>query len=110
MIAKLTSALLKGDVTPPPSKSQAHRVVIAAALAKGESHITPLSLSMDIKATLGAVTTLGASYDPERETVTGMGGCLFPKDGQYKINCEESGSTLRFMIPISLAVAGGKGD
>lgn len=107
MMLKLTPAQLKGDVIPPPSKSQAHRAVIAAALSKGKSHVAPLALSMDIKATLDAVEVLGASYDPVTETIEGIEGRMPERDGLPEIDCAESGSTLRFLIPIALALCGG---
>ena len=54
-------APLSGTVTPPPSKSQAHRLLIAAALADGESVITNVALSQDIEATLRCLGELGVT-------------------------------------------------
>ena len=82
--------LLKGNITPPPSKSQAHRVVIAAALAEGKCGSVVPGLSQDIDATLACMAAL---HD--------RGGAL------PRLDCGESGSTLRFLIPVALAVAGG---
>ena len=107
MKLKLSPARLQGDITPPPSKSQAHRAVIAAALAKGTSRVVPLSSSMDILATLGAVESLGASYDEKTGVMTGRDASYIKADALPQIDCAESGSTLRFLIPIALAVAGG---
>ncbi|MBQ1351675.1 MAG: 3-phosphoshikimate 1-carboxyvinyltransferase [Oscillospiraceae bacterium] len=107
MKLKISPACLGGDVTPPPSKSQAHRAVIAAALAKGSSHIAPLSPSMDILATLGAVEALGASYEKKTGVVTGCDAVRIKAETLPQIDCAESGSTLRFLIPVALAVAGG---
>ena len=50
---------LAGAVTPPPSKSQAHRLIIAAALARGESRLENVDLSQDIRATLSCLEALG---------------------------------------------------
>ena len=56
----ITPTKLKGSVTPPPSKSQAHRLIIAAALAAGESVLTNVAYSQDIEATLSCMEALGA--------------------------------------------------
>lgn len=97
---------LSGAIVPPASKSQSHRLVIAAALATGESHLENLSMSQDIRATLDCMSALGASWDGE--TLTGMGGiCGAVRPELPRLDCCESGSTLRFLIPVALAAAGG---
>ena len=83
----------------PPSKSMGHRAVLAAGLATGLSRVYNLGMSQDIKATLGAVRQFGAKVRPTDRFVDieGRGGfatILRPVD------CGESGSTLRFLIPI----------
>ncbi len=101
---------LKGAVTPPPSKSQAHRVILAAALAKGKSRLENVAFSQDILATLSCVEALGARWEQKGERtleITGMGGVFRPGKELPRFDCGESGSTLRFLIPIALAVAGG---
>ena len=100
---------LTGAVTPPPSKSQAHRLIIAAALAQGESRLENVDLSQDIRATLGCMEALGADWSLEDRTLTVQGfGGEAQLDGQLPhFDCGESGSTLRFLIPIALAAAGG---
>lgn len=101
---------LSGAVTPPPSKSQAHRLLIAAALAEGESTLHNIARSQDIEATLRCVTALGGSWtetSPGTLTVTGIGGRRFSGGDLPRLDCGESGSTLRFFIPIAMAVAGG---
>ena len=101
---------LSGAVTPPPSKSQAHRLLIAAALAEGTSTLHNIARSQDIEATLRCVTALGGSWtetSPGTLTVTGIGGRRFSGGELPQLDCGESGSTLRFFIPIALAVAGG---
>ena len=78
----------QGIVTPPPSKSLSHRAVICAALAGGKSEIENLGRSDDIDATLSAMRILsGASRRGADEAVA--------------IDCGESGSTLRFLLPIA---------
>ena len=104
---------LSGAITPPPSKSQAHRLIIAAALAEGESVLSNVAFSQDIEATLGCMKALGAKAAVEDSTVTitGVGGRRTPfagcMVGAPHLDCGESGSTLRFLIPVALAVAGG---
>ncbi len=103
----ITPALLRGAVTPPPSKSQTHRLIIAAALARGESVLSPVVMNRDIEATLGCVKALGANWTLEGDILTVRGASGSPPDGLPQFACGESGSTLRFMLPVALAVAGG---
>ena len=108
----ITPSELAGSVTPPPSKSQAHRVLIAAALADGESAVSNVAFSQDIEATLGCLEALGAGFSRDGSTVTvrGMGAnSMSPlrRMAYPRLDCGESGSTLRFLIPIALAVRGG---
>lgn len=110
MNVKIQPGKLKGAVTPPPSKSQAHRVILAAALAKGKSKLENVAFSQDILATLSCVQALGARWEQKGERtleITGMGGVFRPGKELPRFDCGESGSTLRFLIPIALAVAGG---
>ncbi|HIY16491.1 MAG TPA: 3-phosphoshikimate 1-carboxyvinyltransferase [Candidatus Intestinimonas stercorigallinarum] len=105
----ITPRLLKGSITPPPSKSQSHRVLIAAALAEGVSMLRNVALSQDIEATIRCLEALGASFRWEGETlaVTGLAGQAAPQGELPLLDCGESGSTLRFLIPIALALRGG---
>ena len=112
MTVTITPAKLAGTVTPPPSKSQAHRYLIAAALAEGESVISNVAFSQDIRATIACLTELGAEFvcDGSTVTVRGMGAnAMSPlrRMALPRLDCGESGSTLRFLIPIALAVRGG---
>lgn len=90
MNVTIQPTLLNGGIIPPPSKSQVHRVVIAAALAGTRCELLPTGLSQDIDATMRCMAALN------------IGGAELPC-----LDCGESGSTLRFLIPIALAVAGG---
>lgn len=99
--------LLYGSVTPPPSKSMAHRMLICAALADGNSVIANLNFSDDVKATLKGLQSIGAkwrSVDGDVVEVAGTAGR--EADGTRLFECGESGSTLRFFIPIALALYG----
>ena len=103
----ITPATLQGSITPPPSKSQAHRLLIAAALAQGESRISNLSYSQDILATLDCLEQLGANILRGENWVVIRGITPGIRAEIPYLNCRESGSTLRFMIPVALAAAGG---
>ncbi len=101
---KITPKKLKGKVSAPPSKSAAHRAVLCASLASGVSTISNLSYSQDILATLSAAECLGAKTTIEGSTATITGMC--EELNGVLIDCNESGSTLRFIIPIALAIGG----
>lgn len=100
MRAELTGAWRGGRITAPPSKSMAHRALICAALAQGESRIENIAHSKDIDATAGALRAFGAQIDFQGNTalVQGTGGRLCTPGGP--VWCCESGSTLRFLIPL----------
>ena len=102
---------LSGAMTPPPSKSMAHRMIISAALSSGTSTIRNVAFSQDIEATLRCMETLGAHWERLAEDtvrITGIGrGSPESFSELPHFDCGESGSTLRFLIPIALAVAGG---
>ena len=107
MDVKLTPSRLQGRITPPPSKSQSHRLVIAAALAEGESKLENVALSKDITATLQCMRALGAEAAPDGSRIRGIGDRRRVFEHLPTLDCFESGSTLRFLIPVALAVAGG---
>lgn len=81
----------------------AHRAIISACFAEGKSTIRNISYSKDIKATINAMQLLGAAIEEDKDslTVCGIGGSLITKDDTV-VHCSESGSTLRFVIPIFL--------
>ncbi len=84
----------------PPSKSMAHRAIICASLAKGKSTITNIDYSVDIKTTIDAMRLLGAKIEEKVDSVVIDGIEDFNQLINNRINCNESGSTLRFLIPI----------
>ena len=89
-----------GRIAAPPSKSMAHRAVLCAALAKGTSHLHHLAFSKDISATLGAAARLCARVTTgENDAVVEGLGRFLPVDAP--VDCCESGSTLRFLIPLA---------
>ncbi len=103
MKVRITPGKARGIVMAPPSKSMAHRMLICAGLAEGISTIDNIELSEDIKATLGMLEQLGAVYTIEERKVkiTGIGAKKVVP--QVPLDSNESGSTLRFFIPIVLA-------
>lgn len=107
MKATIAPGKAKGIVLAPPSKSMAHRMLMGAGLSMGTSVIQNIDLSEDIKATLGILEALGSEYSIENRTVTmnGIGGKKV--EVNRVLDTKESGSTLRFFIPI-LLTGGGK--
>lgn len=93
---------LNGTVSVPPSKSAAHRAIICAALSDGTSIIEPVDLSNDIKATIECMKKLGAEIRLDGRKLTVNGSNIFSSDN-IQLDCGESGSTLRFLIPVSAA-------
>ncbi|WP_300269448.1 3-phosphoshikimate 1-carboxyvinyltransferase [uncultured Flavonifractor sp.] len=104
----ITPAVLKGIVTPPPSKSQAHRLIIAAALSDGFCKLSNVDLSEDIQATLRCMRTLDADASADGTIIRGADLVDGHEEPAPEVmDCGESGSTLRFLIPVALALKGG---
>ena len=91
-----------GIVSAPPSKSMAHRALICGALSK-KSVITNIDFSKDITATLNCLEKLGAKVEIDGNTVTIGGLKLDAIPDNAELDANESGSTLRFLIPICMA-------
>lgn len=99
---------LKGEINPPPSKSLTHRAIICASLCKdGISLVDNVILSDDILATIEGMKKLGAEIEINNNTnntyklhIRGIRGNI----EHTEIDCRESGSTLRFLIPVALMV------
>lgn len=102
MEVKITPKRLIGRVSAPSSKSGSHRVMIAAALAGGVSELSGISSSKDIEATASAMNVLGANILSEDSVYTVMG--IKSPAKKAVVDCCESGSTLRFIIPIAAAL------
>ena len=96
----ITPNKLSGDVIIPPSKSLSHRAIIAASLAEGESVISNVLLSKDILATIDSMRACGATIDIDNDKLYIKGSKVIRKCNI--IDANESGSTIRFMIPIAL--------
>ncbi len=91
-----------GTVAAPPSKSMAHRLLICAGLSEGISHIRGVELNEDILATIDCLRALGASCIAEGDTVTVIGTDPAKAVPTGMLHCRESGSTLRFFVPLAL--------
>lgn len=97
-VIKLEPKALKGNIEVPSSKSYAHRALICAALSNNPCSISNISFSEDIKATLSCLNALGYRFKVYKDSVESCGFKTSSIDNMY---CKESGSTLRFMIPIA---------
>ena len=102
MNVKITPGKAKGTVVVPPSKSMAHRLLICAGLSEGKSVIRGISDCEDVQATLDCLRALGARCEQIDDMVTVWG--VDPRCATLKetLRCRESGSTLRFLIPVLL--------
>ncbi|MDE6726145.1 MAG: 3-phosphoshikimate 1-carboxyvinyltransferase [Ruminiclostridium sp.] len=98
----ITPSKLCGKISVPPSKSISHRALICAALAKGRSEITGLLDCADTRATIGILKALGAKIT-QAGNVTVVEGIDEPSK-EAAADCCESGSTLRFLIPVAAAL------
>ena len=96
---KLFPGKFDGEIKSPPSKSLSHRSLICASLSTGRSIIKNITLSDDIVATISALEILGAKFQINANTVT-VNGIKRIKNLSREVNCNESGSTLRFLIPL----------
>ena len=101
MQAVIKPGALRGVTAAPPSKSMAHRMLICAALAEGESLVQPIELSEDILATMDGLRALGAGIVREGDALR-VTGCRPAEAESGVIPCRESGSTLRFLLPLCL--------
>lgn len=100
---KIKPSKLKGKILVPPSKSLSHRAIISASLCRDEKSIVKnLILSDDIKATIEGMRALGAEIGLSENKTYIKRNNLIEKNSL--IDCRESGSSLRFLIPVGLAL------
>ena len=110
MLARITPSPLKGTVPAIASKSMAHRLIICAALANGETHVTCNTTCADIEATVRCLTALGARIETVEDgfqvhpTMKSVEFGLLKALAGGTLDCGESGSTLRFMLPVACAL------
>ena len=103
MIARFDPCILRGTVEAPPSKSMAHRYLIGAALSGEKCTLTGVDYSEDILASIDCLRALGAIVTTEGDTVV-VDPEGFMMSEPRILECRESGSTLRFFIPLALCV------
>ncbi|MFV0381737.1 MAG: 3-phosphoshikimate 1-carboxyvinyltransferase [Breznakia sp.] len=101
MNVKITPSTCHGSITIPPSKSMAHRAIICASLAKQKSIIRNVQYSDDIKTTIAAMQSFGAKITCFNDSIEITGNpTLHTNTDALYVFCKESGSTLRFLIPL----------
>ena len=98
----VNGSALGGAVRAIPSKSQAHRMLICSALAEGESEIYCPAINEDIAATASCLEALGARLRRENGSYTVLP--VGSGEGAAVLDCGESGSTLRFLLPVACAL------
>jgi len=101
MEVKIYKSNPKGTLYVPPSKSYSHRYLLAAMLANNISEISNIYFSKDILATLNCMSSFGCDYKIKDNSVV-INNCNDKIDNPI-FDCNESGSTLRFLIPIALS-------
>ncbi len=101
MTVNINPSKIEGEIKAPSSKSMGHRLLICAGLAKGESRIENVLFSEDILATLDCLETMGAKIEKGKDYVKVL-GTLPNGAGESIYKCRESGSTLRFFIPLAM--------
>ncbi|MGN1295207.1 MAG: 3-phosphoshikimate 1-carboxyvinyltransferase [Bacilli bacterium] len=100
MKVKIKHGIPNGVINAPSSKSYAHRYLIASMLSSSSCTIDNVDLNQDIMATLDCCKAYGSSFSLSESSVH-----LYPSTSSINIplfNCNESGSTLRFFIPLAL--------
>ena len=101
MRAVFKPSFAKGAVAAPPSKSMGHRMLLCAGLSGGPCTVTGIAPSQDMMATLDCLSAMGVDYDWQEDRVTLRGGDVFSRPKEV-VSCRESGSTLRFFVPLFL--------
>ena len=108
MTANIKASVASGNIEIITSKSYAHRLLIAAALTNEESVIEKVYLSNDVTATLNCIKALGREViiedmnNESKKIIIRNNDCIMPNELVF--DCFESGSTLRFFIPIALTL------
>lgn len=100
MNVKIYPGKINNSIIVPPSKSDSHRAIICAALAHGKSTIKNVIYSDDINATINAMDILGAKIERKEDSLVIEGISNFQDWKHIEVDCQESGSTLRFVLPL----------
>ena len=102
---KFNPGFKTGGVSVPSSKSISHRALICAALAKEQSYLYRIDCSDDIDATIGALRAINKNIETFEDKITVTENAEYKmRNAETKIDCKESGSTLRFLIPVIAAL------
>ncbi len=106
MNIEVLPGVASGYIAAPPSKSMAHRQLIAAGLSAGTSIISGIEFSEDILATLDCLRALGVVIEEDKvnRIIAVTGTDLTNRKNEVILPCRESGSTMRFFIPLALLV------
>ena len=100
----ITKSSAHGSCYAPPSKSMSHRYLIAAALSNQKSTVKNIAYSQDIKATLQCLSAMGIDFNVNKDSIDFSGNKKSIDANEIIFDCNESGSTLRFFIPIALTL------
>ena len=106
MKVRVMAKELKGKISAVSSKSDAHRAVICAALCDGDTEVLLGEFSDDISATAECLAAMGAKITRTENGYILGGGAVY--GAEAFLNCAESGSTLRFLLPVAAALGGRK--
>ena len=98
----LAKGALRGTIAAPPSKSVVHRALICAALADRPTHLRLPSVSADVSATLSCLSAMGAGFEKTGDQILVSPANM--RGRTASLLCHESGSTLRFLLPIAAAI------
>lgn len=102
MKIKIEKGVASGTITAPASKSHSHRLLIAAAMCQGESVIEGISLCDDVMATIDCLRAFGAKIEIDGANAKVQGIDFTVAKAEGDLNCRESGSTIRFLIPLAM--------
>lgn len=102
MKVRINKGMARGRIEAPPSKSMTHRLLICAGLSEGECTVHGISESEDVLATLDCLDAIGAKWKRDKDAITVTGTDIRKIPAGKILPCRESGSTLRFFIPICL--------
>jgi len=100
------NGLVQSEISIPGSKSYTNRALVMAALTKGPVKIINPLISDDIEAMIGCLKTLGIEVIQGENSITVVGDISQVKDGEYDLNCQISGTTIRFILALSCLVPG----
>lgn len=106
MKVSISKGKASGFVEAPPSKSMAHRLLICAGISKGTCTVHGIAESEDVLATIDCLEAMGASCEKDGDSITVRGADMRRTLPSKMLRCRESGSTLRFFIPLCL-ISGG---